>query len=597
MMHDVADAGRVRLARDDAAARRRDPHRHPGRRRPDRRRATRVASTVEGIGTLTNPVRRRDERRHRASASGSRPSPTGDPHVGIVRTALFNWAFARHHGGTFVFRIEDTDAAARHRGVLPRRCSTRCAGSAWTGTRDPRSAARTRRTGRASGARSTADVVSRLLDAGYATSRYSTAEEIEARRRAAGRDPKPGYDNFDRDLTDGSGSRFRAEGRAPVLRLRMPDEHDRVRTTWSAARSRFAAEHVPDFVLVRADGEPALHAGQPGRRRADGDHPRAARRGPAAVHAAPDRAVRGADRRWASAEAVPRVRPPAVRDGRGQQEAVQARPASAIAVPLPRRRLPARGRCSTTSRCSAGRSPRTGTCSRSPRWSRRSTSTRVNRNPAAFDPKKLDGDQRHARSGCSTRTTSRAAACRSWPAPALLADAGRRRRSWTWWPRPRRWCRSGRRRWPRRADMLRFLFVPDAALRARPGRGGQGARRRRPRRCSTRRDRGAGGADRRGPPRTSRQALQAALVDGLGLKPRHRVRAAAGRGHRADGVAAAVRVDGAARAASATLARLRAAACRLWAVGCAAIAGDVVSPARRAGWARRIGVWGNWQPD
>ncbi len=39
------------------------------------------------------------------------PSPTGNPHVGMVRTALFNWAFARHNGGTFVFRIEDTDAA------------------------------------------------------------------------------------------------------------------------------------------------------------------------------------------------------------------------------------------------------------------------------------------------------------------------------------------------------------------------------------------------------------------------------------------------------------------------------------------------------
>ncbi|MGH9252681.1 MAG: glutamate--tRNA ligase family protein, partial [Acidimicrobiales bacterium] len=38
------------------------------------------------------------------------PSPTGNPHVGLIRTALFNWAFARHYGGTFVFRIEDTDA-------------------------------------------------------------------------------------------------------------------------------------------------------------------------------------------------------------------------------------------------------------------------------------------------------------------------------------------------------------------------------------------------------------------------------------------------------------------------------------------------------
>ena len=68
-----------------------------------------VSVTIEGIGTLSNPVaeRRLTER----SASGSRPSPTGDLHVGNVRTALYNWAFARHNGGTFVFRIEDTDAA------------------------------------------------------------------------------------------------------------------------------------------------------------------------------------------------------------------------------------------------------------------------------------------------------------------------------------------------------------------------------------------------------------------------------------------------------------------------------------------------------
>ena len=50
--------------------------------------------------TVTSPVRVR-----------FCPSPTGSPHVGLARTALFNWAFARHHGGTFVFRIEDTDVA------------------------------------------------------------------------------------------------------------------------------------------------------------------------------------------------------------------------------------------------------------------------------------------------------------------------------------------------------------------------------------------------------------------------------------------------------------------------------------------------------
>jgi glutamyl-tRNA synthetase len=57
------------------------------------------------------------------------PSPTGTPHVGLVRTALFNWAYARHTGGTFVFRIEDTDAQRDPRRATPR-FWTPCAGSA-----------------------------------------------------------------------------------------------------------------------------------------------------------------------------------------------------------------------------------------------------------------------------------------------------------------------------------------------------------------------------------------------------------------------------------------------------------------------------------
>ena len=83
------------------------------------------------------------------------PSPTGTPHVGLVRTALFNWAYARHTGGTFVFRIEDTDA---QRDSLESYAAILDAlrGWAWTGTRGRRSAARTARTGRASAATPTA---------------------------------------------------------------------------------------------------------------------------------------------------------------------------------------------------------------------------------------------------------------------------------------------------------------------------------------------------------------------------------------------------------------------------------------------------------
>ena len=84
---------------------------------------------------------------------------------------------------------------------------------------------------------------------------YSTAEEIEARHRAAGRDPKLGYDNADRDLTEEQKAAFRAEGRRPVLRLRMPD-HDITFTDLIRGEITFKAGCVPDFVLVRADGMP-----------------------------------------------------------------------------------------------------------------------------------------------------------------------------------------------------------------------------------------------------------------------------------------------------------------------------------------------------
>ena len=99
------------------------------------------------------------------------------------------------------------------------------------------------------------EVVKRLLAAGEAYEAFSTPEEVEARHLAAGRNPKLGYDNFDRDLTDTQRAAFLAEGRRPVLRLRMPDEdlswHDLVR-----GDTTFAAGTVPDFALTRGSGDP-----------------------------------------------------------------------------------------------------------------------------------------------------------------------------------------------------------------------------------------------------------------------------------------------------------------------------------------------------
>ena len=99
------------------------------------------------------------------------------------------------------------------------------------------------------------DVLAKLVDAGEVYQAYSTAEEVEARHLAAGRNPKLGYDNFDRTLTADQRAAFEAEGRKPVLRLRMPDGdlswNDLVR-----GKTTFPAGTVPDFALTRATGEP-----------------------------------------------------------------------------------------------------------------------------------------------------------------------------------------------------------------------------------------------------------------------------------------------------------------------------------------------------
>jgi glutamyl-tRNA synthetase len=182
------------------------------------------------------------------------PSPTGVPHVGLIRTALFNWAYARHTGGTFVFRLEDTDPERdSEESYLALLAALRWLGLNWDegpevgGPYGPyRQSLRTE---------IYRDVVAKLLAAGEAYHAFSTPQEVEARHIAAGRNPKLGYDNFDRELSDEQRSAYLAEGRKPVVRLRMPHEglgwNDLVR-----GPTAFAAGTVPDFALTRASGEP-----------------------------------------------------------------------------------------------------------------------------------------------------------------------------------------------------------------------------------------------------------------------------------------------------------------------------------------------------
>lgn len=182
------------------------------------------------------------------------PSPTGTPHVGMVRTALFNWAYARHTGGTFVFRIEDTDAARdseeSYQQIID---SLRWLGLDWDegieagGPNEPY-----RQSQRGEIYR---EIAARLLEAGHLYESFSTAEEIDARNEAAGRPKQLGYDNYDRDLTDEQKAAFRAEGRAPALRFRVP-EIDLGFDDLVRGEINFPAGSTIDFVVVRPNGAP-----------------------------------------------------------------------------------------------------------------------------------------------------------------------------------------------------------------------------------------------------------------------------------------------------------------------------------------------------
>lgn len=172
----------------------------------------------------------------------------------MVRTCLFNWAYARHTGGTFVFRIEDTDAQRDSQESFDQIIeSLQWLGLDWDegiGVGGPHGPYR-----QSERMDIYKDVIPKLLEGGYAYESYSTPEEVEARHIAAGRSPKLGYDGFDRNLTQDQIDAFRAEGREPVIRMRMPDE-DVSFTDLIRGEVTFKAGSIPDYVIVRANGDP-----------------------------------------------------------------------------------------------------------------------------------------------------------------------------------------------------------------------------------------------------------------------------------------------------------------------------------------------------
>jgi glutamyl-tRNA synthetase len=176
------------------------------------------------------------------------PAPTGSLHVGSARTALFNWLFARHHGGVFALRIEDTDRArSRQEWVDGIQDALRWLGLDWD--EGP-----IRQSERFAKYHEAAD---QLLGNGHAYECFCTEAEVRERNDAAlaaGR--TPGYDGLCRDLSAAERAERVAEGRPRSIRFRTPDVgiSEFVDTVRGVVRVEWA--HIPDFVIVRSDGNP-----------------------------------------------------------------------------------------------------------------------------------------------------------------------------------------------------------------------------------------------------------------------------------------------------------------------------------------------------
>ena len=183
------------------------------------------------------------------------PSPTGDLHVGNIRTALFDWAYARHTGGTFLFRIEDTDTTRVTDEYIQAAIETlKWLGLQWD--EGPEVGGPNGPYLQSQRLHIYAEWAQKFLDQKDAYHCYCTPEELEAVREEQRKaNVAPGYNGHCRDLTDAQIAAYKAEGREAVVRMRMPEG---TTTFVDEIRGEVTFDHkfVPDFVLVRADGSP-----------------------------------------------------------------------------------------------------------------------------------------------------------------------------------------------------------------------------------------------------------------------------------------------------------------------------------------------------
>ncbi|GAF92219.1 unnamed protein product, partial [marine sediment metagenome] len=188
------------------------------------------------------------------------PSPTGYPHVGNIRTALFNWLFARHSGGSFIVRIEDTDVTRKVKGAVKAILeSLRWLGIDWDegpevgGDYGPYYQSERRDIYE--------QIAQLLLEGGHAYKCYCSAERL-ARMRAEMAERKESMRSYDRrcrDLTQEERDKLEAQDITPVVRFKTPLEGTTSFNDLIKGEVTFDNCTLDDFILLKSDGYPTYH--------------------------------------------------------------------------------------------------------------------------------------------------------------------------------------------------------------------------------------------------------------------------------------------------------------------------------------------------
>ena len=179
------------------------------------------------------------------------PSPTGSLHIGGARTALFNWLFARHHGGKFILRVDDTDlersTEESMRGILE--------GLQWLGIDwDEGPIYQSQRLDEYR------KFANKLLEEGKAYYCFCTKEELEEMRKQAEREGRPFmYTGKCRNLTKEQIENYLKEGKKPVIRLKTPREGKTVVHDIIRGDVEFDNSTIDDFIIMKSDGMPTYN--------------------------------------------------------------------------------------------------------------------------------------------------------------------------------------------------------------------------------------------------------------------------------------------------------------------------------------------------